>query len=188
MILEILAIAGAIISLIVLATLGWGIGTYNTFRVGQQDIKTQFSNIKTEYQRRADLFYNLVQVVKSHKKFEQETLTQVIAARSGNFGSTTKDAMKKMGDLEKVFQKLMMLTEAYPKLESNEQHNKMMEEIRITEDRINVARTDYNEIVGDYNKLVVTFPKSIIAGMFKFSTELFFENEESTNKSPKIEL
>lgn len=186
--IEIILVSLAALFFVGISIVGWAIGSYNTFRVGQQDIKTQWSNICTEYQRRADLFYNLVQAVKSYKNFEKDTLTQVIAARSGNFGVTKADQMKKLKGLDGVFQKLMVLFERYPKLQSNEQHNKLMDEVRITEDRINIARTDYNEIVGDYNKLVLTFPKNIIAGMFKFMVEEFFKNEPETNKAPKISL
>jgi LemA protein len=186
--LEWILLICSIMAFFLMGSIGWAIGSYNTFRVGQQDIKTQWGNILAEYQRRADLFYNLVQTVKSHKKFEQETLVQVIQARSGNFGQTKASQISKMKGLDAVFSKLMVLFERYPKLSSNEQHNKLMEELRITEDTIRAARVDYNEIVGDYNKLVTTFPKNIIAGMFKFSEELFFKNEEGTSKAPKIEL
>lgn len=186
--IEILLVIAAVVLLFCLSTLGWGIGTYNTFRVGQQDIKTQWSNILTEYQRRADLFYNLVQAVKSHKNFEKDTLIQVIQARGGNFGVNKPAQMKKLGDLNQLFQKLMVVFERYPNLQSHKQHDKLMDEVRITEDRINVARTDYNEIVGDYNKLVTTFPKNTIASMFRFNTELFFQNEATSTSAPKIDL
>lgn len=192
MIIEILLVVLGLLILFVVSSFGWGIGSYNTFRVGQQDIKTQWSNILTEYQRRADLFYNLVQAVKSHKNFEKETLVQVIQARNSlniaNLPKTKGAQMKHLQGLDGFFNKLMVLIERYPKLQSFKQHDKLMEEVRITEDRINVARTDYNEIVGDYNKLVTTFPKNIIAGMFRFPTEQFFQNEANTTSAPKIDL
>ncbi len=183
-ILGILAVA----VFIFLCLAGWGIGTYNTFRTGQQDVKTQWSNIKTEYQRRADLFYNLVEAVKSHKKFEKETLIAVTQARAGIFGDNVKAEKAMMKKLDGVFGKLVATFEAYPKLQSHQQHNKLMEEVRITEDRINVARTDYNEIVGDYNKLVLMFPSNVLAGMFAFKEQEFFVNEEASNAAPKIKL
>lgn len=192
--IELVIIGGAIASIgifLVLVILGWGIGMYNTFRVGQQDIKTQWSNIKTEYQRRMDLFYNLVQSVKSIKNFEKETYIGVAAARTGlsNINSLEKTKqIAKLKGLDGLFNKLMVVMERYPKLQANEQHSKLMEEIRITEDRINVARTDYNEIVGDYNKLVNLFPSMFIAKMFGFKDESFFINEEISDKSPKIDL
>lgn len=188
MIAEILIVAGGLLATSSVLTLGWGIGKYNTFRVGQQDIKTQWSNILTEYQRRADLFFNLVETTNSHKKFEKETLIGVAQARSGNFGSTKAEQMNKLKGLNGLFNRLMLVFEQYPNLKSYKQHNKLIDEIRITEDRINVARTDYNEIVGDYNKVVTMFPSNVIASIFKFEAANFFENEPETNKAPKIKL
>lgn len=186
--IEIILLIAAIFLFFILCFSGWGIGSYNTFQVARQDIKTQWSNILAEYQRRADLFYNLVQAVKSSKNFEKDTLVQVAQARGGNFGTGKLAQMAKLKGLDSMFQKLMVVFERYPKLQSVKEHDKLMEETRITEDRINVARTDYNEIVGDYNKLVTTFPKNIIAGMFKFQQELFFQNEATTNTAPKMNL
>lgn len=184
----IILIIFALFFFVFLAIVGYSIGMYNTFRVGQQDIQTQFSNIKTEYQRRVDMFFNLVQAVKSYKNFEKETYVQVAAARTGLSSGSKVEQMKKMNQLNQLFQKLMVVIERYPNLKANEQHNKLMDEVRITEDRINVARTDYNEIVGDYNKLVQMFPSNIVAGLFRFRTESFFVNEEGTDKAPKIDL
>jgi LemA protein len=180
----------AVLILMTLSGLGWGIGRFNMFRIAQQDIKTQWSNIKTEYQRRADMFMNLVEATKSYKLFEKETLIGVTQARQGTklIGSNTKAEMKKLNGLDAMFQKLMVVFERYPKLKSNEQHNALMKEVRITEDRINIARTDYNRIVNDYNVLATTFPANIIAGIFRFETADYFENDESSNKAPKIDL
>lgn len=194
--IEIILIILAVSLFFFLVIIGWGIGSYNTFRVGQQDIKTQWSNILTEYQRRVDLLYNLVQAVKSHKKFEKETLVQVIKARGGNiaeareghFGKTKTAQMQSLRGLDNMFAGMRVVFERYPELQSHKQHDKLMEETRITEDRINVARTDYNEIVGDYNKLVTTFPKNIIAGIFRFTVELFYQNQQGTEIAPKIDL
>lgn len=187
LLIVLLSIFIAIIGIILLS-LGWGIGAYNTFRIAQQDIKTQWSNILTEYQRRSDLFFNLVEATKSHKKFEQQTLVQVAQARGGNFGSTKTNQISKLNGLDKMFAGMKIVFERYPKLLSYKQHDKLMEEVRITEDRINVARTDYNEIVGDYNKIIMIFPKSFIAHMFSFTVEEFFKNEEGTSSAPKINL
>jgi LemA protein len=190
MILEILLICLAVLILFIIGMVGKGIGVYNIFKIGQQDIKTQWSNILTEYQRRADLFYNLVQAVKSHKNFEKETLIQVIKARNSfnNLPETKGAQMKHLKNLDGLFSRLLVTVEQYPQLQSFQQHNKLMEEIRITEDRVNVARTDYNEIVGDYNKVVTTFPNNIFANMFRVQPEQFFKNELNTTSAPKINL
>jgi len=176
---------------------GWIVGCYNLFVRLSQDIKNQFSNIKTEYQRRADLFVNLAESVKSYAKFEKSTMKEVIAMRSGikdgkkqldNPKQTKKQAFQGMMGLDNLFNGLKVVFERYPDLKAVEQFNKLFEEVRITEDRINVARTDYNGIVKDYNVAVSEFPKRIIAGMFNYNHEEYFENEETSNKAPKIEL
>ncbi len=183
-----LVIVLGIILFVLLATIGWVIGSYNTFVHAFQDVMNQWSNIKTEYQRRADLFLNLVESTKSYKKFEKETMTAITQARGGNFGKTQAMQAKKLNALDGIFQKLMLVVEAYPNLKANEQHNTLMNEIRLTEDRINVARTDYNELVNDYNTLVLEFPKNILAHVFGFRAEAYFENEEEATKAPRIKL
>jgi LemA protein len=177
-------ILGAIGCIVATAILfaGWVIGIYNMFQIGRQDIANQFSNIKTEYQRRADLFMNLVESVKAYAKFEKSTLTQVIQARGGNFGALKADQLKKMDMLDQMFSKLSVVFERYPKLKADTQFNQLNSEIRETEDRINIARTDYNGIVRDYNVLITTFPPNLVANFFGFRKELFF-----TPKDPKID-
>lgn len=172
---------------------GWIIGTYNLLVAGRQNIKTQWSNIKTEYQRRFDMFMNLVTSVKSYKKHENKTLVEVIkernqAVKSLKFEGNKANQLKNMGWLDSFFSKLMVVFERYPDLKANEQHNKLMDEIRITEDRVNVARTDLNDVVREYNLIVKSFPSSIIANMFHFSEEKFYMNEDRTNQAPSINL
>jgi LemA protein len=178
----------AIILFLILVSVGGFVNSYNIFVSLRQDIKTQFSNIITEYQRRTDMFYNLVQGVKSYKKHENTTLKEVVEARNMNFGQSKKQDMKNIKQLDGMFGRLMAVIEAYPNLKADEQHNKLMDEVRITEDRINVSRTDYNNIVNTYNTRVKSFPSNIIAGMFNFGLEKYFEGQEGVEKAPKIEL
>lgn len=185
--LEIIYIILAIVAAIFVISFGWLIGGYNTLVKGSQNVKTMFSNIRTEYQRRADLFYNLVEATKSHAKFEKDTLTQVIAMRNGNFGSP-KEAMQKMKGFNGLMSKLMLVVERYPNLRSTEQYQVLMKETRITEDRINIARTEYNDTVREYNLYVRSFPSNIIAGMFNFKEQDFFEGEDNIDKAPKMDL
>ena len=186
--IEVVLIILAILIAIVMMFGSWIWGGYNSLVKGLQNIKTMFSNIKTEYQRRADLFYNLAEAVKSYAKFEKSTLTDVIAMRNGNFGNNNKEAMKKMKGLDSFMSKLMLVVERYPKLRAVEEYQTLMKETRITEDRINIARTEYNDTVREYNLYVVSFPSNVIAGMFRFKEEDYFENEPETNKAPKMDL
>jgi LemA protein len=185
--LERILISLAVLLAIVLAIGGWFIGGYNTLAGLKQNIKTMFSNIKTEYQRRADLIMNLAEATKSYAKFEKSTLTDVIAARNG-IGNTPKELMKGKKQLDSVLSKLMLVVERYPKLKANEQYKMLMHETRVTEDRVNLARTEYNDTVRDYNLFVVSFPSNVLAGMFHFKEEEYFENEADTDKCPKLDL
>ena len=188
MLIESLLIILALVIFVSLVMVGWTISTYNSFVALRQDTQTQFSNIKTEYQRRVDLFYNLVSTVKSFKKHEKSTMIDVVKARSEGFTGIKSQDMKKMGGFDAMFSKLLAVFERYPDLKSNEQHNKLMDEVRITEDRINVARTDYNSVVRSYNVMIKSFPSNLIAGMFNFVLDIYFKNKEGTDEAPKIEL
>jgi LemA protein len=189
MIILILTIILAILIFSSLSVFGWGIGIYNSGKTFKQDIKTQLSNIKTEYQRRADLFYNLVQTVKGAAKFEKSTLIGVIAMRRGlEKAATPSETLKEINKMDDFFSRLMVTVESYPQLKSIEAYNNLMTEIRITEDRINVSRTDFNNVVREYNVLVTTFPSGIIAKMFGFKEEDFYINETDIEKSSKISL
>jgi LemA protein len=147
-----------------------------------------WSNIKTEYQRRADLFYNLAESVKSYAKFEKTTLKDVIAMRGGNFGNSVPEGIEKMKGLDKLFAGLRVTFEAYPNLKANETYKRLMKEVRITEDRINIARTEYNDIVRDYNMFIVMFPSNTLARLFGFREWTYFESEAGSEKAPKMDL
>jgi LemA protein len=192
---------GIIISVVVLAVIGftifvlggWALGTYNLFINGKQNIKNQWSNILAEYQRRADLLYNLSQAVKSYAKFEHDTMTHVIEARGGNFGKSKPEQIKNMGKLDDIFSqmasKLMVVFERYPNLKAIEQYHDFSKEVRITEDRINIARTDYNGVVKEYNLSVKTFPNMILSKWWGYIEEPFFLTERTlTEQDARVNL
>jgi LemA protein len=183
----------AILVFCIFAIGGWIWGTYNLFINGQQNIKTQWSNILAEYQRRADLFYNLAQAVKSYAKFEHDTMTHVTQARGGNFGKTKPDQIKAMANLDNAFasmmSRLLVVFEKYPKLQAIQQYHDFSKEVRITEDRINIARTDYNGVVKEYNNNVLTFPNKILGSWWGFKEEKFFLTERTlTEQDAKVNL
>lgn len=182
-------IIGGVMALSGITVVGYTISTYNYFIAGRQSIKTQFSNIKTEYQRRFDLFMNLVVGIKSYKKHEKTTLTDVTKARSAlNFAGDMKAQIKKAGFLDQFLSKLAVVVESYPQLKADAHHTKLLEELRITEDRINVARTSYNDLVREYNTSVKSFPSNVIASMFRFNSDPYYLNQQGDNNAPKINL
>lgn len=187
-------VLGTLIGLtgITIISIGYTIGTYNRLVQFRQDINNMFSNLGSEYQRRADLFFNLAESVKGYAKFEKETLIKVIEARSGNFGKTPQEKLKNFKKLDGSFAsmlgKLNVIFERYPNLKANEQYLKLMNEVRITEDRINIARTDFNGTVNEYNTVVKSFPSNFIANAFKFTLVNYYKNEANVEKAPKLNM
>lgn len=188
MLVEMMFLVGGVVAFLLLLSTGWLIGIYNTFVTARQDLREQWSNIKTEYQRRADLILNLVETSKGSMKFERDTLTEVTRARGGYFGDSKKDEMKNLGKLNTLFANLMGRLEAYPKLASIGTLHVVLEELKTTENRINIARTDYNETVRDYHVLIHSFPAFFVAKPFGFLDEEYFEDQEGASVAPKINM
>jgi len=188
--LGVILVVLAILFFIVFVLTGWVIGIYNWYQSIKQDLNTQWSNIKTEYQRRADLFYNLAESVKSHKKFEKSTLIEVVAARAKGLTGSIPNQKKQIKGMEAAFAKLLAVFEQYPNLKSHTHYEKFMEEVRITEDRINVARTSLNDIVREYNVGVKVFPRNIVAKWFGFRVEAYFKADDYAQdpKSYRVSL
>lgn len=169
------------------------IGTYNGFIRRRADIREMWSNVKTEYQRRIDLMINVVASVKSYKKFEKSTLKEVTAMRRMDMPNLEKLGMTKgiktMQGLDAVFSKLLAVFEAYPDLKAIQQYNKFSDEMAETENRINIARTSYNELVRVYNVDVDSFPSNIIAKVFRFGKEFkYFERDKEVEKGFRARL
>jgi LemA protein len=167
-----------IVSFIVYYVIRWMIRVYNLFINKQQNIKTQWSNVLTEYQRRADILYNLTQTVKYYAKFEKSTMTDVIQARSGHFGNglqQQQENVKKMDDsFSSMLSRLMVVVERYPKLKAIEEYERLSNELKNTENRINEARTYYNQTVRDYNGVVLIFPNKILASLWSFKEQDYY--------------
>lgn len=178
----------AVIIFIALVIAGWIAGMFNTFVVARQDMETQWSNVKTEYQRRADLIMNLVASVKGYIKHERETLKEVIAARSGNFGATRGEEIGKMKGIDKFLSRLMLLQEQYPMLKADTQFTQLNEEVVETENRVNIARTDYNNTVRDYNILIKMWPRYYFANRWKYVEGIFFVSEQGVEKAPVVKF
>jgi LemA protein len=180
----------AVIFVIAFILMSWFIGTYNTFVTAKTDVDTQWSNVKTEYQRRADLIINVAEVAKGYANFEQDTLIAVTQARGSNFqGSNDKAAeMENLKGLDSAISRLLAVFEQYPTLKAVEQYNKLSDELKNTENRVNIARTDYNNLVRSYNILIKKFPANMLANMYGFTAEAFFENEPGTTSAPKLNM
>lgn len=163
------------------------IGTYNKLVVLRNRVKDQWSQIDVQLKRRFDLIPNVVETVKGYAKHEKETLEAVIQARNSFTTATTpEDEMAANNQLTGALTKLFALSESYPDLKANQGFQDLQKELSNTEDKIAVARQFYNDTVLGLNNKVEMFPSNIVANMFKFKKEAFFEVDESQRENVKV--
>lgn len=165
------------------------INTYNTLVGLRNKVKDQWAQIDVQLKRRFDLIPNLVETVKGYAKHESGTLEAVVKARNTYLSANTPEAqMKADGELTQAITKLFALTEAYPELKANENFKQLQSELTSTEDKISYARQFYNDIVMKYNNKIEMFPSNIVAGMFNFKTQAFFEVNEEERQNVKVQF
>lgn len=190
---------GLIITIVVIALVAiWGISSYNGLVSMDENVSNQWANVETQYQRRSDLIPNLVNTVKGYAKHESETLESVMAARSqatqvkidpSNCTPQQLAAYQKaQGDVTTALGKLLAITENYPDLKANQNFLELQSQLEGTENRINVARKDFNDAAKTYNASIRRFPRSIIAGMFGFEKKNYFEAEAGAEKAPAVKF
>lgn len=190
---------GLIITIVVIALVAiWGISSYNGLVSMDENVSNSWANVETQYQRRSDLIPNLVNTVKGYAKHESETLESVMAARSqatqvkidpSNCTPQQLAAYQKaQGDVTTALGKLLAITENYPDLKANQNFLELQSQLEGTENRINVARKDFNDTAKKYNTSLRRFPRNIIASMFGFEKRAYFEAEAGAEKAPKVEF
>ena len=171
---------------------------YNSMVEKDEAIAQKWADVETQYQRRADLIPNLVNTVKGYADFEQETLTQVIEARSKatsmsiNTDEITPENIAKFqaaqSELSGALSRLLVSVERYPELKANQNFLELQSQLEGTENRISVARQKFNASVQDYNSYIRSFPRVIYAGWFNFEKKGYFEAEAGTENAPKVEF
>ena len=177
-----------IIVLVVIIAL-YVINTRNALVVLRNKVKDQLSQIDVQLKRRFDLIPNLVETVKGYTKHESETLEAVIKARNTYVTAGTPEAqMKADGELTQAISKLFALTESYPDLKANTNFQHLQEELTQTESKIASARQFYNDTVMLYNNKVSMVPSNIIASLFKFNKEAFFEANETERQNVQVKF
>ena len=175
----------AVVAIIVLFV----INTYNTLVGLRNKVKDQWAQIDVQLKRRFDLIPNLVETVKGYAKHESDTLEAVVKARNTYLSASTPEAqMKADGELTQAITKLFALSEAYPELKANENFKQLQSELTSTEDKISYARQFYNDIVMKYNNKIEMFPSNIVAGMFNFKTQAFFEVNEEESQNDNVQF
>lgn len=165
----------------------WGVKSYNGLVGLKETVDNESSNIETQLQRRADLIPNLVNTVKGYTNHENKILSAISEARAKLSGAgTMSEKAKADSELSSAVSRLLVVVENYPNLKADSQFSALTDELAGTENRITVARRDYNDSVKEYNRQIKMFPGSIIAGMFGFSSAEYFEASENSKEVPAV--
>ena len=191
-------IALIVLGVIALALFGWVKNSYNGLVSQQENVEKAWGNVESQYQRRADLIPNLVETVKGYAKHEQETLEGVIEARANATKVTidptnmTPEDLQKyqaaQGEVGSALSRLIAVAENYPDLKANQNFLDLQSQLEGTENRITVARNDFNEAARTYNTQRRTFPTNIIASIFNFGDKPYFQAQEGADKAPKVDF
>ncbi|WP_295650529.1 LemA family protein [uncultured Mucilaginibacter sp.] len=184
--------------MIVVAAMSLSSCSYNSMVQMDENVKSKWGQVQNDYQRRSDLIPNLVATVKGVANFEKSTLTDVINARAKATQITvdptklTPETIQKyqaaQGQLSTALGKLMSITENYPTLKSNESFMALQAQLEGTENRITVARMDFNNAVQEYNSKIRSFPANITAKMFGFTEKGYFQAEAGAATAPKVQF
>jgi LemA protein len=159
-----------------------------------QGLQKVWGNVETNYQRRTDLYNSIIKTIEGSANFEKSTLKEVLEARSKatqikvdiNDPASLEAYQKVQSNLQGSFSRLMAVAESYPDLKTTQQFKGFQEQIEGTENRINIARRDYNEAIEKYNLNVKRFPGNILAGIFGFGSKPYYKADEGTEKAPEI--
>ena len=176
----------------------WGVGRYNAIITAEENVDTAWAQVENQYQRRADLIPNLVETVKGYAAHESATLEGVIAARAkatqvvidpthatAEQIATFQEAQ---GELSQALGKLLALSESYPDLKASENFKTLMSQLEGTENRITVARNNFNELARQFNTLIRRFPTNIIANMMNAEKRPYFEANEGAEIAPQVQF
>ena len=191
-------IAIVVVVVVLILAASYGIKSYNSMTRMEEGVKTAWSQVENQYQRRADLIPNLVNTVKGYASHERETLEAVIAARAKATQTTvdpenaTPEAMQKymdaQGQLSQALGRLMVTVERYPDLKANENFKMLQVQLEGTENRITVERNRFNEEARTFNTYIRQFPRNIVAGITGFKTRPYFEARPGADQAPTVEF
>ncbi len=172
--------------------------TYNGFVTKEEGVKGAWANVETQYQRRSDLIPNLVNTVKGYAAHETKTLSDVTEARAKatsinlSVDELTPERLKEFqqaqAQVRSALGRLIAVSENYPDLKASKNFLELQAQLEGTENRITVARKDFNETAQAYNVAVRRFPANLVAKMFGFDQKPYFEAAEGAEQAPKVEF
>jgi LemA protein len=195
-----LAIVGGVIVLVVILLIVWMVGGYNRLVGLSQGVDKQWAQVQNVYQRRADLIPNLVQTVTGAANFEKSTLTEITQARASvgqvkidpNSAPTDQNTLNQFeqsqGALSSALSRLLVVSERYPELKSNQNFLSLQAQLEGTENRISVERGRFNETVQTYNTAVKRFPTVLVAGLFGYAPKPYFQGTTAAQTPPSVQF
>jgi LemA protein len=175
----------AVVAIIVLAFMS----SYNGFVSAEENVNQSYSQIQNQLQRRMDLIPNLVNTVKGYAAHEEKVIKDISDARAQLAGAKSPASQAKANDqLSGALNRLLVVSENYPDLKANQNFTQLMDELAGTENRIAVARRDYNSEVATYNKKVKKFPGALVANTFGFHEKEYFQATAGAEKVPSVDF
>lgn len=165
------------------------VGGYNKIVSLDQKVKSAEGNIDTQLQRRSDLIPNLVETVKGYASQEKEIFIQIAEARAKLSGAQTVGAKAQAdSELGSALSRLLVVVERYPELKSSQNFRDLTVALEGTENRIGIARLDYNKSVDNYNTTIKKVPNTVIAGVFGFEERAYYKASEAAREVPKVDF
>src|SRR5687767_9185497 len=174
----------------------WGCNGCNKIKTADQGVKKAWGNVETNYQRRTDLYSSVIKTIEASANFEKSLLKDVVEARA-KLGSTTVNVddqasldkyQQAQGQMQGAFTRLMGYVENYPDIKTTKAFQDFQTQIEETENRINIARRDYNTSVESYNLKVKRLPNNLMAGIFGFTAKAYYKAEAGTDKVPDVQF
>ena len=191
--IPVLVILGILV-LFLFGVIAWGVGHFNNFISFQAGVEEGWSQVEVQYERRADLVPQLVATVQGVADFESSTLEEVTTARTNWLNTmvdetaSREDQMEASTSFDSALSRLLVSVESYPTLAATDSFQTLLAQLEGTENRIAVARKDYNAVVTTYNVAIKKVPQALIANLFGFENSLYFESEEGSEQAPEVQF